>query len=97
MVNVEQFDDLHYFLSVFRIKLFSLGTDPDPPHCFFGQVPPKPNQKHHLDLNGLLMDGSGSRFLKSGSGFLKSGSAKKPGSIRIRNTVFIINFFTCRT
>ena len=36
----------------------------------FWKVSPKPNQKHHLDLNGLLMDGSG--FLKSGS-----GSAKK--------------------
>ena len=43
----------------------------------FGLVPPKPNQKHHLDLGSLLMDGSG---------FLKSGSAKKPGSIQIRNT-----------
>ena len=27
---------------------------------FFGQVPPKPNQKHHLDPISLLMDGSGS-------------------------------------
>ena len=42
----------------------------------FGQVPPKPNTKHHLDPTSLLIDGS--------------GSAKKPGSIRIRiqNTVF---------
>ena len=23
----------------------------------FGQVPPKPNQKHHLDSSSLLMDG----------------------------------------
>ena len=48
----------------------------------FGQVTPKPNQKHHLDPIGLLMDGSGSGFLKSGS-----GSAKKPGSIRIRKLI----------
>ena len=41
---------------------------------FFGQVPPKPNQKHNLDPIGFLMDGT--------------GSAKKPGSIRIRNTDF---------
>ena len=47
----------------------------------FVQVPPKTNQKHHLDPISLFMDGSGSRFLKSGS-----GSAIKPGSIRIRNT-----------
>ena len=40
----------------------------------FGQVTPKPNQKNSLD-------GSGYGFLKSGY-----GSAKKPGSIRIRNT-----------
>ena len=46
----------------------------------FGQVTPKPNQKHHLDPIGLLMDGSGSGFLKSGS-----GTAKKP-DIWIRNT-----------
>ena len=39
----------------------------------------RPNQKHHLDAIGLLMDGSGSGFLKSGF-----WSAKKPGSIRIR-------------
>ena len=45
----------------------------------FVQVTPKPNQKHHLDLIRLLMEGSG--FLKNGS-----VSAKKPGSIRIRNT-----------
>ena len=45
----------------------------------FGQAPPKPYQNHHLDPISLLMDGSG--LLKPGS-----GSAKKPGSIRIRNT-----------
>ena len=39
----------------------------------FGQAPPKPNQKHLLEPTSLLMD--------------RSGSAKKPGSIRIRNTV----------
>ena len=51
----------------------------------FGQAPPKPNPKHHLELIDLLMDGS--ECLKSGSG---SGWAKKPGSIRIqiRNTAF---------
>ena len=70
------------------------GSDPDKTantylalsvSALFGQVPPKPNQKHHLDLIGLLIDGFGSGFLKSGS-----GSAKKPGSIqiRIRNTAF---------
>ena len=32
----------------------------------FGQVPPKSNQKHNLDLIDLLIDGS--------------GSAKEPGS-----------------
>ena len=42
---------------------------------------PKPNQKHHLDPIDLLMDNSGSGFLKSGSRL-----AKKPGPIRIRNT-----------
>ena len=57
----------------------------------FGQVTPKPNQKHHLDPIGLLMDGSGSGFLKS-----RSGSAKKPGSIRIRNTtIYCTNMYNC--
>ena len=46
----------------------------------FGQTPPKPYQNHHLDPISLFMDGSG--LLEPGS-----GSAKKPGSIRIRNTV----------
>ena len=45
-----------------------------------GQAPPKPYQTHHLDPISLLIDGSG--LLKPGS-----GSAKKPGSIRIQNTV----------
>ena len=45
----------------------------------FGQVPPKPNQKHHLYHISLLTDRFGSTFLKSGSGL-----TKKPGSIMIR-------------
>ena len=71
--------------------------DPDPQHwllayfifgtlntVLFGQVPPKPSQNHHLNDISLLMDGSV-------SGFLKSGSAKKPGSIQIRNTeIFVV-------
>ena len=49
-----------------------------------GQVPPKPNQ---LDIISLLMDGSGSGFLKSGSGFLKSGSGfLKSGSGSAKKT-----------
>ena len=46
----------------------------------FGQAPLKPYQNHHLDPKSLLMDGSG---------LLKPGSAKKPESIRIRNTALI--------
>ena len=46
----------------------------------FYKVTLKPNQKHHLDPIGLLMNRSGSGFLKSWSGSAKSGS------IRIRNT-----------
>ena len=42
----------------------------------FGKGPPKPYQNYHLDPISLLMDGS--------------GSAKKPGSIRIRSTGFIL-------
>ena len=51
----------------------------------FGQVRPKPNLKRHWDPISLLMDGSGSGFLKSGS-WSWSRSAKKPWSTRIRNT-----------
>ena len=45
----------------------------------FGQAPPKSYQNFHLDPISLLMEGSG--LLKP-----VSGSAKKPGSIWIRNT-----------
>ena len=46
----------------------------------YGPFPPTPNQNHHLDLLGLLMEGSGSRLLKPDPDQLKnpdpSGSGK---------------------
>ena len=57
----------------------------------FYKVPLKPNQKHHLDPIGLLMNRSGSGFLKSWSGSAKSGS------IRIRNTENPRAIYSCGT
>ena len=57
----------------------------------FYKVTLKPNQKHHLDPIGLLMNRSGSGFLKSWSGSAKSGS------IRIRNTENPRAIYSCGT
>ena len=58
-INVQKL----YILGEFFVYIFNtLNT------ILFGQVPPKPNQKHYLNPISLLMDRSRSGFLKLESG-----------------------------
>ena len=52
----------------------------------FGQYPPKSNQRKSFKTRLDCYNIKSKKTNGAGSGFLKSGSAKKPGSIRIRNT-----------